>query len=901
MKFVRALLAMTVLALGATQISCSVNDYCLNCGTDDAGTGSNGDANDGGTDDATDAEVCIPQGSEECNGKDDDCNGLVDDGVLPQVGDLCSNQMGECAGGTKICTGGEIKCDKTGTPEICDGKDNNCDGVVDDGDPGGGGKCGEDMGECIAGTRRCGATVGCNSSSSCDPSMPGANCCIVCDGFVDKRTDPEMCNGRDDDCDGGFDEGLTNLGACTWPGATDEGACVIGTLTCEGGAPKCSGAVFPKFELCNGDDDDCDTKVDEVFNKNTDPNNCNACGNVCPTPSKTCAGGTNARMDCTDDSGCPGSTCAVNSQRRCTGGTCGFQCNVGFINLDTQAANGCEYKCSPTGTEECDGIDNDCDGMVDNGLTAPPICLGGGECSIGLATPTTAPTAVCSGAGGWTCNYQGNVQFPETRCDGLNNDCDSNIDENQPNKNQACDDGNVGICRSTGTFQCDTTSEQTRNGPAICAIDSPGQTVGTEACNGIDDDCDGVVDNGGSTGNLVGQEWVNIGGGKQMMKYEASKPDASATSQGTNQTLACSRQDVQPWTNITYPQAVAACASIGATLCSEQTWHRACSVVSSNTYPLNVVSTGTLIEAEDYTLINFATGGTPSATRSWVPDYTAGFSSISGMEAVPNTSTGTVAIADAAAQAPRLAYTLNFTTTASNYHVWVKMWQGAFASTSNTAYVGISTMTTPQTPTATATLPSPTACTSDAQCSALPGTTCIDSDANGSKDTCTGWVWVDADATFNINTTGDRTVSVYMGKDGVKVDQIYVVAGTGTPPQTINSKGNTWAYEMNANTYQPNTCNGDDFDTNTSITGDQDDILKTRSLASCFANVDTGVFDMSGNVKEWTLAHQPGENPIRGGASNNTAVGISCALNFTLGDDSFFFPNVGFRCCRNAP
>ena len=76
--------------------------------------------------------------------------------------------------------------------------------------------------------------------------------------------------------------------------------------------------------------------------------------------------------------------------------------------------------------------------------------------------------------------------------------------------------------------------------------------------------------------------------------------------------------------------------------------------------------------------------------------------------------------------------------------------------------------------------------------------------------------------------------------------------------------------------------------------------------ASCYANDTTltggtandHAFDMSGNVKEWTLAHEPGENPIRGGASNNTGIGISCPLNFTLGTDTFFFPNVGFRCCR---
>jgi len=57
-------------------------------------------------------------------------------------------------------------------------------------------------------------------------------------------------------------------------------------------------------------------------------------------------------------------------------------------------------------------------------------------------------------------------------------------------------------------------------------------------------------------------------------------------------------------------------------------------------------------------------------------------------------------------------------------------------------------------------------------------------------------------------------------------------------------------------------------------------------------------FDMSSNVKEWTLAQQAGQNPIRGGASNNTDVGTSCALNFTPANDTFLFPNVGFRFCK---
>jgi formylglycine-generating enzyme required for sulfatase activity len=95
-------------------------------------------------------------------------------------------------------------------------------------------------------------------------------------------------------------------------------------------------------------------------------------------------------------------------------------------------------------------------------------------------------------------------------------------------------------------------------------------------------------------------------------------------------------------------------------------------------------------------------------------------------------------------------------------------------------------------------------------------------------------------------------------------------------------------------------CNGQDYDPA------QDATIATGTATSCYANDslltggtsnDHG-FDMSGNVKEWVLAEQPGHNPIRGGAANNTGQGIACALNFTLADDTFFLSNVGFRCCK---
>ena len=94
-------------------------------------------------------------------------------------------------------------------------------------------------------------------------------------------------------------------------------------------------------------------------------------------------------------------------------------------------------------------------------------------------------------------------------------------------------------------------------------------------------------------------------------------------------------------------------------------------------------------------------------------------------------------------------------------------------------------------------------------------------------------------------------------------------------------------------------CNDHNFNaaTDDTIASGTDPGCKTQTA---IGGTGGGVFDLSGNIKEWVLAHLPNQDPIRGGASDNVDTGTTCPLNFTLADDTFFFPNVGFRCCRLA-
>ena len=133
--------------------------------------------------------------------------------------------------------------------EVCDNKDNNCDGKTDETltrscYTGASGTKG--VGLCKAGTQACAA----GKWSSCS-------------GQVLPKT--EVCDNKDNDCDSKTDETLTQSCYTGATGTKGVGLCKAGTQACAAGKwSSCSGQVLPKTETCDsGKDNDCDGKTDE--------------------------------------------------------------------------------------------------------------------------------------------------------------------------------------------------------------------------------------------------------------------------------------------------------------------------------------------------------------------------------------------------------------------------------------------------------------------------------------------------------------------------------------------------------------------------------------------------------------------------------------------------------------
>lgn len=267
---------------------------------------------------------CLARGAEPetCNGRDDDCDGLTDEGLGEAACERGANA--QTCPGTEVCGGAAgWVCDApVPSAELCDGVDNDCDGVID-------GPFVNDAG-LYAGKENCGSC-----GSNCDVLIPDAS-------ETECALEPQGPHCRVLSCPPGTYVDETRSTCLLLP----DGLCQPCTedSQCLGPNPRC---------LDLGNDE-------------------RACGRDCGPDS---AWGT----------ACPGGYVCVDTQCQPTSGTClCTQPNVGVTRscvIDT--CDGFET-CEPVGPnfdwstcdisahrETCDGLDNDCDGAIDNGFLNP--------------------------------------------------------------------------------------------------------------------------------------------------------------------------------------------------------------------------------------------------------------------------------------------------------------------------------------------------------------------------------------------------------------------------------------------------------------------------------------------------------------------------------------------------
>ena len=290
-----------------------------------------------------DAPAGMPM-PEVCNGIDDDCDAMNDEGTLPGVGEVCGNGLGNCSAGTFVCMNGQLVCNATGMAqaEVCDGKDNNCDGVIDNGTfPQTGQSCicpgltqaqiDQSGGVCKGGHLVCRGAMG-----------------FMCEGC--SLPSPEICDGKDNNCDG-----MTDVSAkCPSGFACRDGQC---SLQCVGGEFPCPAGYkcvseFCVPQRCANVTCDADEKCDEATG---------ACVSLLPGRHLRVAEGLRAgalprlqrpSMACTAPEICVGGVCKTDkcqdvscpTNKYCADGDCVDLCIPGRCGKGERCAAG---KCTP--------------------------------------------------------------------------------------------------------------------------------------------------------------------------------------------------------------------------------------------------------------------------------------------------------------------------------------------------------------------------------------------------------------------------------------------------------------------------------------------------------------------------------------------------------------------------
>jgi hypothetical protein len=360
-----------------------------------------------------------------------------------------------------------------GAPELCDGIDNDCDGTIDEG------------------TVQISWYVDLDGDGFGDATSEAVMSCSSIEGYVDNNSDcndndntvypgaPELCDGIDNDCDGTIEEGTVqiswyaDLDGDGFGDATSEA--VMSCSSIEGFVDNNSdcndndNTIYPGApELCDGIDNDCDGTIDE---------------------------GTVQIAWYVDLDGDGFGDATFEAVISCT-------VVEGFVDNNSDC-NDNDNTIYPGAPELCDGIDNDCDGTIDEGTVqiAWYVDLDGD----GFGDATSEAVMSCTVVEGFVdnnsdCNDNDNTVYPGAPelCDGIDNDCDGTIDEGTVQISWYVDlDGDgFGDATSEAVMSCSSIEGFVDNNSDCNDNDNTVYPGAPELCDGIDNNCDGTIDEG---------------------------------------------------------------------------------------------------------------------------------------------------------------------------------------------------------------------------------------------------------------------------------------------------------------------------------------------------------------------------------------------------------------------
>ena len=453
-----------------------------------------------------------PDGVEVCNEIDDDCDELVDD-LDPDLDidstsrwyrDADSDGYGDPTTSVLACDAPEgyladlSDCDDAdgdvnpAAIEICNGDDDDCDGLIDDDDDSLESSSaptwyddsdGDGYGDATTTTEACTQPSGTVSDDTdCDDG----------DGDVNPAAS-EVCNGIDDDCDGDTDEDSA-VDADTWYEDADGdgyGDATSTTSACDqpsdyvdddSDCDDSDADISPgASELCDGVDNDCDGDTDEDDATDASTWYADADGDGYGDASDTTTA-------CDEPSG---------------------------YDDDGDDCDDTDRDVNPGETEVCNGIDDDCDGDVDDDDSSLDTSTqstwyddsdgdGYGDASAS-SDACDAPSGAVSDA--TDCDDSDADVSPAATeiCDSIDNDCDGDIDDDDSSLDTSTwstwyddSDGDGYGDASASSDACDAPSGSVSDATDCDDDDSSVNPGATESCNATDDDCDSTVDEGAS-------------------------------------------------------------------------------------------------------------------------------------------------------------------------------------------------------------------------------------------------------------------------------------------------------------------------------------------------------------------------------------------------------------------